>query len=567
MSRHLAFVAVLALVAGARSASAQRASCPASNPPNELVLYGGSRQTAQLGTQFAAKLQAQLANTNGCPVTGDLAGVEVTFTAPGSGASGIFAGSGSSTVTLGTDAQGVASATAFTADDTAGSYTVDAESAYGGVEFLLDNTAAGLAAGIGASKGGGQAAAVYAQYAQPLQARVTDADGDPVQGATVSFAVLPGVTGASASFLTGGQAIATTGSDGLATSPPLIANGSPGRFTAVASADGIASVATYALDNHAAEQTLTALVGPQSTTIGTVYGSPLTARLVDASGQLVEGGAVTFTAGPGAAFPGGLTEATVLTDTNGVATSPVLSAGGAVGSFTAMATAADAAPVAFALHSLPARVSLVVRSRSASVGRRYRTPLFVTIRDKRNRPIRGASVVFTVAGDGASASFPDGSRKASVVTGANGQATAPFLVANTTAGRFTVTAAIDGSSQSVRARLQTVAGRPATVTVGAASGESTPSSTRFPVPLAVTVTDRYGNRVTGVCVTFAAPAQGPSGSFAHGRTVRVRTNVNGIAVAPPFTADGVVGGYLVRAFVKDTAARGSFALVNTPRAS
>jgi hypothetical protein len=567
MSRHLAFVAVLALVAGARSASAQRASCPASNPPNELVLYGGSRQTAQLGTQFAAKLQAQLANTNGCPVTGDLAGVEVTFTAPGSGASGIFAGSGSSTVTLGTDGEGIASAPAFTADDTAGSYTVDAESAYGGVEFLLDNTAAGLAAGIGASEGSGQAAAVYAQYAQPLQARVTDANGNPVQGATVSFAVLPGVTGASASFLTGGQAIATTGSDGLATSPPLIANGRSGRFTAVASADGTSSVATYALDNHAAEQTLTALVGPQSTTIGTVYGSPLTVRLVDASGQPVEGGAVTFTAGLGAAFPGGLTEATVLTDTNGVATSPVLSAGGIAGSFTAMATAADAAPVAFALHSLPARVSLVVRSRSASVGRRYRTPLFVTIRDKRNRPIRGASVVFTVAaGDGASASFPDGSRKASVVTGANGRATAPLLVANATAGRFTVTAAIDGSSQSVRTRLETVAGRAATVTVGAASGESTPRSTRFPVPLAVTVTDRYGNRVTGVRVTFAAPAQGPSGSFAHGRTVRVRTNANGIAVAPPFTADGVVGGYLVRAFVKDTAARGSFALVNTPRA-
>lgn len=558
--------AAIVLLGSIGSASAQRTDCPSSNRPNELLVFAGSGQTAQLGTELPAQLQAQLANKNGCPVTGNLAGINVDFSAPGSGASGIFAGSGSRKVTVGTDAQGVATAPAFTANFTAGAYTVDAHSDYGSVEFFLSNTASGLASGISATSGSGQEATVFSEYPQPLQARVTDANGNPVQGAGVSFAIVPGSTGAGATFL-GAQASATTNSDGVATSPPLLANGSPGRFTAVASTDGLASVATYTLDNHAAAQTLT-VVGSRdrSATIGTAYGAPLTARLVDATGQPVEGGSVTFTIGAGGVFADGANEATALTDANGVATSPAFMAGDTAGAFTATATAAGAAPLVFSLRNLAAKIRLVARSGRTTVGRRYRGPLTATVRDNRNRPIASASVVFTVASStGASATFPDGRREATVVTAVNGRAAAPPLVANDTAGAFSVTAGISGSTV-VRVRLQNLAGRPARVTAGVASGESTPSSSRFPVSLAVTVADRYGNRVVRATVTFSAPSHGASGSFRTkrpARTVRVRTNANGIAVAPPFTANAVVGGYLVRASVKG--AHASFALVNTPR--
>jgi hypothetical protein len=573
---------LLVFVTGIGSASAQSDDCPSSNPPDELVLAAGSGQTAQLGNPFPTSLLAKLTNRNGCPVTGNLAGINVTFDAPGSGPSGIFAGSGSREATVGTDAQGVATAPAFTANDTAGSYTVDAHSDYGSAEFSLSNTTNGLAAEIGASSGSDQAATVYSRYPQPLQARVTDANGNAVQGATVSFAVLPGSTGASATFLTGPQATATTNSDGLATSPPLLANGNPGRFSAVASADGLGSVATYMLDNHAATQTLTVLdARSQSATIGIPYSSPLTVRLVDSSGQPIEGGVVTFmlgtqgdnrsagSAGSGGFFAGGTNQATALTDANGVATSPAFTANASTGNFTATATAAGSAAVTFALRNLPARVSLVARSRSTTVARGYRARLVATLRDNRNRSIRGASVVFTVTTSSrASANFLDGNKQATVETGANGRAIAPPLVANTIAGTFVVTAGIAGSTDLARARLRNLAGRPATVTVGAASGESTPTSSRFPVPLAVTVADRYGNRVAGARVTFSTRAHGASGYFAavHKRgTARVRTNAQGIAVAPPFTANDVVGGYLVRASVERTGAHGSFALVNTPR--
>jgi hypothetical protein len=104
----------------------------------------------------------------------------------------------------------------------------------------------------------------------------------------------------------------------------------------------------------------------------------------------------------------------------------------------------------------------------------------------------------------------------------------------------------------------------------------------LPIPLAVTVTDAGDNPVAGALVTFAAPARGPSGFFTtrvpmgkqatkntkrkpstrHTRIVRVRTNNDGVAVAPPFTANALAGGYVVTATVASR--RTAFALVNTP---
>src|SRR5262245_63157425 len=77
------------LVVGPRAVAAD--ACPTSNPPNMLKVVGGSSQTAQLGKAFQTNLQVALANSNGCPLTGPLAGVSVDFTAPANGASGTFA--------------------------------------------------------------------------------------------------------------------------------------------------------------------------------------------------------------------------------------------------------------------------------------------------------------------------------------------------------------------------------------------------------------------------------------------------------------------------------------------
>src|SRR2546426_8099773 len=117
--------AAAAFLVGAGSGAAE--ACPSSNPPNMLKIFSGSSQTAQLGRPFQANLQVALVNSNGCPVTGTLGGISVDFVAPASGASGVFASSGSNAVTVGTDANGVAVAPTFTANDTAGSYSVHAD--------------------------------------------------------------------------------------------------------------------------------------------------------------------------------------------------------------------------------------------------------------------------------------------------------------------------------------------------------------------------------------------------------------------------------------------------------
>ena len=699
MKRVLVLVGLAVAVAFAASgagAGAASGACPTSNPPNELVLAGGSGQTAQLGRQFPQNLQGQLANTNGCPVTGNLAGINVGFDAPSNGPSGVFAGSGSREAVVGTDAQGVAIAPPFTANDTAGSYAVDAHSDPGSVEFSLSNTATGVAAAITASGTTSEEASVNSEYPQPLQARVTDANGSPVQGATVNFSVVPGPTGAGASSLGGGPATVTTNSNGLATSPPLLANGTPGRFIATASTDGVSTVATYTLDNHAAATTI-ALIGgdsqeatinsrypqplrarvtdtngspvegaivsfsvvagatgagasflgggpatattdsegvatspplvangtpgrfsatastdggaavatysldnhaaanklgavgstTQSATVDSRYPLPLTARLLDSDGQPIDAASITFTLGAaaangggagaggaaaGASFLGGASQATVLTDVNGLATTPPILANATPGAFTATATViGSTTTLTYKLHNLAAKLVAGDPARSATVEHHYSRPLHVRVRGADDKPPDGATVTFTIgkANNNASASFADGTSQATVTTNSAGIATAPTMTANSIAGSFKATATLAGS-KPITFTLRNRAGQPDTIATGAADGISTTIGSRLPIRLAVTVTDKNGNPVSGSLVRFIAPSNGPAGRFTirtrrgkHSvRTVRVRTNDKGIAIAPSFTANHSAGGYTVG--VRVGSRQAAFALVNRP---
>ncbi len=241
----------------------------------------------------------------------------------------------------------------------------------------------------------------------------------------------------------------------------------------------------------------------------------------------------------------------------------------------------------FALDNLAARPPAIRPSRPdptwATVGARYRRPLRVTVVAADGKPVQGAAVTFTLGaaaaggGGGASsstgsagASFVDGSGQATETTDAAGAAVSPVFTANTVAGSFTATASVSGTTKDAAFPLRNLAGRPITISAGAAASEQTTVKTRFPIRLAVTVTDKNANPVAGAIVTFTAPASGASGRFAlaparRSRTVRVRTNSAGIAVAPAFIAGKAPGGYVVAATVKGAAA--AFALVNQPPAS
>jgi protocatechuate 3,4-dioxygenase beta subunit len=283
----------------------------------------------------------------------------------------------------------------------------------------------------------------------------------------------------------------------------------------------------------------------------------------------------------GASFGDGSAQTTATTDSDGIATSPQFTANGTIGSFTATATVANVPePASFRLENLPGKgerlIALGSPKRAATVEHRYSHSLRVLVHDANGSPVAGATVTFTLGGAGtgtgtgtgagvsAGASFAGGASTATATTGIHGIATSPSLTAGSVAGTFTATATATTTTSTALFTLSNRAGKPATITAGIAAAEATQAGTRFVIALAVTVTDALANKVPGALVTFTAPASGASGSFAtstHPRTVTLRTDSGGIAVAPPFIANAQRGGYVVIATVAH-GPRTAFALVN-----
>jgi hypothetical protein len=109
------------------------------NAPVSIVVFAGSPQSTLVTTAFATTLQALVLDSHGNPVG---SGVSVTFAAPGGGAGGTFANHMTTEIDV-TNASGVATSSTFTANNTAGSYTVTASTAGTSdlAGFSLTNTA------------------------------------------------------------------------------------------------------------------------------------------------------------------------------------------------------------------------------------------------------------------------------------------------------------------------------------------------------------------------------------------------------------------------------------------
>src|SRR5438445_585547 len=127
-------------------------------------------------------------------------------------------GPGNGTITGGsqtTDASGVATVGSWTLSTTAGSNTLTASSgalAGSPVTFTATGTA-GAAATIAANSATSQSATAGTAVSTPPSVIVKDANGNPVTGVAVTFAVAPGsgaVTGGSQT--TNGRGIAKVGS-------------------------------------------------------------------------------------------------------------------------------------------------------------------------------------------------------------------------------------------------------------------------------------------------------------------------------------------------------------------
>ncbi len=528
------------------------------NPvPANIAPTAGTPQSTAVTTMFPTALQATVTDAFG----NFLSGVNVTFAAPGGGASGTFGGP----ATVTTNRSGVAVAPAFTANGTAGSYTVTATAA--GVvmpaNFSLTNNP-GLPASIAPIAGTTQSATVGMPFATAFQAVVKDANNNVVPGASVTFAAPGG--GASGTF--SGPATVLTNAAGVATAPTFTANSTVGSYAVTAAVGGLATPANFSLTNNPGPPAgITATSGtPQNTTVNSAFPIALQATVRDASGNLVPNAKVTF-AVPGSGASGTFGgSAVVTTNSSGGATAPTLTANSTAGAFTATAAVTGVAGAAnFSLTNNPGAPASITATggtpQSAAVNTAFAATLQATVKDANGNLVPNVPVTFSAPAAGATGSF---AAPAIVNTNGSGVAAAPRFTANGALGGYTATASTPGVAATANFSLANIGGAPASIVPTAGTPQSALVGTQYGLPLQVTVKDSGGNFVPNAPVTFTLPAQGPAAVFLAGQsTVVAPTDASGVAASPAFTANANAGQFFGSATVPGIAAPALFALNNT----
>jgi len=511
-----------------------------SDVPASVTAIGGTPQTAVAGSAFGVLLQVLVTDGDGNPV----ANVPVTFSAPASGPTGTF----DAYTTVPTNGLGIATAPSLTANSSAGNYAVTASVSGGAAstEFDLTNTSDAPFA-ITAIGGAHQNAIVGTMFGSPMQALVTERDGNPAANVAVTFAVLPssGPTGTFSAYTT-----VSTNALGVATAPAITANHLVGNFIVTASVSGIAHPADFTLTNTLVPATISVKAGSgQHTTVNTNFATPLQVTVLNAAKQPVTGISVDFEIAPDGASSGTFAAGGAVTDGNGVATAPTLTANKNQGGFTVEAFVAGVAtPAIFTLTNIPGAPNAIIiysgSSQHATVGRPYASALQLFVTDQYGNSISKAVVTFTVnPQSNAGATFPGAKKTATVSTLFNGEATSPTLTANTTAGSFTVTATVNGVATPATFDLTNQPDPPYLAPKGQA--QSGAVGQVYDAPLQARVTDKYGNPITGLAVTFTAPITGAGGTFDGEQSATAITNIDGVATAPAFTANTKAGRYVM----------------------
>ena len=117
----------------------------------------------------------------------------------------------------------------------------------------------------------------------------------------------------------------------------------------------------------------------------------------------------------------------------------------AAGNYSALRTGTAVTTPPSVIPSTPASITPAGGSAQvASVGTQFAAPLQARVLNSSSQPVAGVTVNFTAPASGASATFVGASNIATAVTDAAGVARSPALVANGTAGTYSVAAAVSG---------------------------------------------------------------------------------------------------------------------------
>ncbi|WP_440225049.1 beta strand repeat-containing protein [Dokdonella sp. MW10] len=413
------------------------------NAPGPVAGAGpisGGGQSAVAGQPFSGPIGFAVQDAFGNAVPG----VQVTFSAPSSGASATFS---PSTVTSG--ANGLVTTTA-TANTIAGTYnvTVSVAGVATPITFPLTNSA-GPAAGIGPITGGGQSAAADQPFSGPISFIVRDAFDNAVPGVQVTFSAPS--SGASATF---NPATVTSSPTGQVTTNAR-ANTIAGTYNVTVSIAGIATPITFPLTNTAGPAAaIDAPSGSGQTPItGQPFAAPLGLRVLDAFGNVVPGAIVTFSA-PSTGASAALSPTSVTTGVNGTATTTAI-ANGIAGEYHITASIAGLGPVAqYAATNMldpsidpdPAGETTL----NGSLGGLFSCVLLVHVTDAQDNPLQGLEVDFTAPISGPTATLTDGNSSGFSVRTTTDEDGFAWVEAtgNGVAGSYTVNAQLRYSSQA-----------------------------------------------------------------------------------------------------------------------
>lgn len=275
---------------------------------DSLAVTAGNNQITLVNTAFGTPLQVRVTDASNNPK----AGVTVTFGGPSVPSRVVLSSS-----TAVTDANGFAAVSA-TATGKSGAYSVSATApGTTGVSIKLSNSApAGAAAAIAFDVSTPQWTYVTKPFSAPVTAHVQDFFGNPVQGATVAFAITTDpVSGATASFST---LTAVTNAAGNAQVSGT-ANGFVGTYSVKASVQGssLVSPQNRVLRNVAdLPKFMTTVSGtPQSTPINTTFAQKLRVKVTGWDGSSTPQVRVYFTTAGGVV----LSAESALADANGFA--------------------------------------------------------------------------------------------------------------------------------------------------------------------------------------------------------------------------------------------------------
>ncbi len=310
---------------GGEAATGGGSSEPA---PLTLSAEAGALQTGPIDEALPVPLRVRV-ERSGVPVEG----ATVAFTPT--------AGSGSVQATSATtDAQGVASAGAWTLGTSVGQHQLNATSVGGTAPLRFSATAvpnAPIRTSVAA--GDGQSAPVGTAVSVAPAMRITDRHDNPVAGLTATFLILEGggtITGA-ATGVTDAAGVATVGGWRL--------GATPGRNRLRGEYPGLPPVEFVATGTSAGQESMVLHAGNlQTANVSAAVAVRPAVRVLDGQGMPIAARAVEFSAVSGG---GSVTGGTTTTDANGVAQVGNWVMGGAAGSQRLRAISGTLAAIEF----------------------------------------------------------------------------------------------------------------------------------------------------------------------------------------------------------------------------